>query len=50
MSRIRNSDWETDENLQPDIQEYVLQNLSGKELLDFVKRDYPQFGVEFKYT
>ena len=44
MSRIRNSDWETDENLQPDIQQYVLQNLSGKELLDFVKRDYPQYA------
>ena len=44
MSGIRNSDWETDENLQADIQQYVLQNLSRKELLDFVKRDYPQYA------
>lgn len=42
-NRIRNADWETDEDLQSDIQQYVLQNLSRKELLDFVQRDYPQY-------
>ena len=43
-NRIRNPDWETDEDLKSDIQEYVLQNLSRKELLDFVQRDYPQYA------
>ena len=43
-NRIRNPDWETDENLKSGIQKYVLQNLSRKELLDFVQRDYPQYA------
>ena len=43
-NRIRNPDWEMDEDLKSDIQEYVLQNLSRKELLDFVQRDYPQYA------
>ena len=43
MSRIRNSDWENDEELKNDIQHYVLQNLSRREILDFMKRNYPQY-------
>ena len=43
-NRIRNPDWEADEDLKMDIQQYVLQNLSRKELLDFVQRDYPQYA------
>ena len=42
MSRIRNPDWENDENLKADIQKYVLQNLTRTEVLDFLGRDYPQ--------
>ena len=43
-NRIRNPDWETDEDLKSDIEKYVLQNLSRKELLDFVQWDYPQYA------
>ena len=43
-NRIRNPDWETDEDLKSDIQKYVLQNLSRTELLDFVQQDYPQYA------
>ena len=43
-NRIRNPDWEADEDLKMVIQQYVLQNLSRKELLDFVQRDYPQYA------
>ena len=44
MSRIRNPAWENDENLKADIQKYVLQNLTCKEVLDFLGRDYPQYA------
>ena len=44
MSRIRNPDWESDGDLKSDLQRYVLQNLSRIEVLDFVKRDYPQYA------
>ena len=43
MSRIRNLDWENDENLKADIQKYVLQNLTRREVLDFLGQDYPQY-------
>jgi hypothetical protein len=42
--RIRNSDWKDDELLRDDLERYVLQNLRRQELLDFVKRDYPQYA------
>ena len=32
MSRIRNPDWENDDNLKADIQKYVLQNLTRREV------------------
>ena len=44
MSRVRNPTWENDENLKADIQKYVLQNLTRKEVLDFLGRDYPQYA------
>ena len=44
MSRIRNPTWENNENLKADIQKYVLQNLTRKEVLDFLGRDYPQYA------
>ena len=43
-NRIRNLDWEADENLKSDIQQYVLKNPSRKEVLEFVQRDYPQYA------
>ena len=43
-SRIRNPDWENDENLKADILKYVLQNLTRREVLDFLGRDYPQYA------
>ena len=42
--RIRNSDWEEDEILKADIEKYVLQSLSRKEILDFVKGDFPHYA------
>ena len=41
---IKNTDWEEDEQLRADLNGYVLQNLSRKEILDFVRRDYPQYA------
>ena len=42
--RIRNSEWKDDETLEADLQKYVLQNLSRREILDFLKRDFPQYA------
>ena len=44
MSRIRNPDWENNENVKADIQKYVLQNFTRREVLDFLGRDYPQYA------
>ena len=44
MSRIRNLDWQEDEELREDLQRYVLQNVQRKEVLDFVERDYPLYA------
>ena len=41
---IRNSDWEDDENLKDDLERFVVENFRRKEVLDFVKRDYPQYA------
>ena len=40
--RIRNPDWQEDDNLKDDLQRYVVENFRRKEILDFVERDYPQ--------
>lgn len=44
MSRIRNPDWENDENLKADIQKYALQNMTRREVLDSLDQDYPQYA------
>jgi hypothetical protein len=44
MARIRNSEWEDDCELKDDLQKYVSKNLKREEILDFVKRDYPNYS------
>ena len=39
-SRIRNPDSQEDAELKQDLKRYILQNLSRREILDFVSRDY----------
>ena len=41
---IRSSDWEDDEQLKSDLQRYVKQNLRRREILDFVRRDFPEYA------
>ena len=41
---IRNSDWEDDEQLKSDLQRYVKQNLRRREILDFVRRFFPEYA------
>ena len=43
-SRIRNPDWQEDAELKQDLKRYILQNLSRREILDFVSRDYAQYA------
>ena len=42
--RIRNSDWENDEDMRRDLKKYVRQNLRRKEILDFMIADYPMYA------
>ena len=42
--RFQNVDWEDDEELRNDIKKYVMQNLKRAEVLDFLKRDSPQYA------
>ena len=44
MARIRNSEWEDDADLRNDLEKYVLKNFKREEILDFVKRDYPNYA------
>ena len=44
MNRIRNNEWQNDEELQSSIKHYVMQNLKRSEVLDFLKRDYPGYA------
>jgi hypothetical protein len=37
-------DWEGDEQLKSDLQSYVLQNLKRSEMLDFVRRGFPEYA------
>jgi hypothetical protein len=41
MSRIRNLDWQEDEELREDLKRYVLQNLQRKEVLDLTYFESP---------
>ena len=42
--RLRNVDWKDNEKLEKDPKRYVAQNLQGTEILDFVKREYHEYG------
>ena len=42
--RIVNVEWQNDDGLQDDLQNYVLQNFKRKEILDFMTRDYCQYA------
>ena len=44
MNRIRNNEWQNDEELQSSIKHYVMQNMKPSEVLDFLKRDYPEYA------
>ena len=41
---FQNSDWEDDEQLKSDLQRYVKENLRRREILDFVRRDFPEYA------
>ena len=43
-ARIRNGDLEDDMDLKNDIAKYVRLNLRRKEILDFMKKDYPMYA------
>ena len=44
MNRIRNNEWQNEEELQSSIKHYVMQNMKRSEVLDFLKRDYPEYA------
>ena len=44
MARIRNSEWQEDEQLRNDLACYVRQNLRKSKILDFIKTMYPHYA------
>ncbi|XP_046860189.1 uncharacterized protein LOC124453411 [Xenia sp. Carnegie-2017] len=42
--RIRNSDWENDEEMRYDLEKYVQRNFKRKEILDYMSADYPIYA------
>ena len=44
MARMASSSWKDDEELKADLEQYVRQNLKRSEILDFVKRDFPEYA------
>ena len=44
MARMASSSWKDDEELKTDLEKYVSQNLKRSEILDFVKRDFPEYA------
>jgi hypothetical protein len=44
MAYLRNVDWKDDQSLKNDLEKYVKEDLRRKEMLDFLKRDYPQYA------
>ena len=42
--RIRNNDWENDEEMRQDLEKYLRQNLRREEMLDFMVADYPMYA------
>ena len=43
-SRIRNTEWQHDDALKQDLEQYVRRNLRRQEILDFVSLDYPMYA------
>ena len=37
------NNWADDENLKHDLEEYVLNNFKGAEVLDFMRKEYPEY-------
>ena len=44
MAAIRNSEWEHNLEFKADLEKYVLENLKREEVLDFLRRDYPNYA------
>ncbi|XP_066927710.1 uncharacterized protein [Clytia hemisphaerica] len=44
IARIRNDSWKDDENLKEVLTDYVSKTFKKCEILDFVKRDFPQYA------
>jgi predicted RNase H-like nuclease len=42
--RVRNSDWENDEEMRQDLEKYVQRNLRREEILDFMIAGYPMYA------
>ena len=43
MNSIVTSPWKENKSLEDDLRRYVLQNMKRKEILDFIRRDYPSY-------
>ena len=41
---MASSSWKDDEELKAYLEQYVRQNLKRSEILDFVKRDFPEYA------
>ena len=41
---MASSSWKDDDELKADLEQYVRQNLKRSEILDFVKRDFPEYA------
>ena len=46
--RVRNSKWEKDTKLKGEMRKYVSQGLRREEILDFLKRDFPEYALGFR--
>ena len=44
MNRIRNNEWQNDEELQSSIKHYVMQNMIRSDVFDFHKRDFREYA------
>ena len=44
MASLRDISWREDVRLQEDLRTYVRQNMKRKEMLDFLKRDFPTYA------
>ena len=44
VNLMASSSWKDDEELKADLEQYVRQNLKRSEILDLVKRDFPEYA------